>query len=235
MFRSLSLVISTLALLLMAGGCDKLGGGAKMTPDYYSFATLHLDEENPDACTFMNDAGKTLIPEEFRVSATRLRDGQRMVVFFDALEDVGPGHDKDNLRIKVYRVDTCVTVGATAVVETQDGLREFGTNGTSVNLAPNYPQSSGKYFNIYVGYNAGDPSAHSFTLAHVLDDPGEGRFLNLVLCHEDNGDTSPREYWEWLSFPVADFEERLEGKSRVKIAIKTRTSGIKTVEIDLSD
>ena len=54
---------------------------------------------------------------------------------------------------------------------------------------------------------------------------------SLTVCHNDNGDSSANEWWTWVSFPVDKFASLYEGKDKVRINIKTRMSGIQTIEL----
>lgn len=224
--KRISKIFAGIVLALAALSCDKQFDRVDTTPDYYSFVTVQ--KENNAVSRFITDDGRTLVPQN--AGSINLSDGQRLVIYFDLVNQ----EDKDapDAQIRLLGLDTDVELGSSVIVADRESAIALGDNGTSINYYPNRPQVTAKYFNIYVGYNAAKPEAHDFTLAYIEgeSDPSS-KVLDLVLCHNDNGDTSEREWWTWVSCPVEDFAELYKGKEKVRISIKTRMSGVQTVEL----
>ena len=224
--KRISTIFAGFALALAALSCNKQFDRVDTNPDYYSFVTVQ--KEGNTVSRFVTDDGRTLVPKN--VKSLNLADGQRLVIFFDLVNQA----DKDapDAEIRLLGMDTDVEIGTSAVVADRAAATALGDNGTSINYYPNRPQVSAKYFNIYVGYNADKPEAHDFTLAYIEDEAdASSKVLELVLCHNDNGDTSEREWWTWVSLPIEEFADLYKGKEKVRINIKTRMNGIQSVEL----
>lgn len=155
--KRISTIFAGFALALAALSCNKQFDRVDTNPDYYSFVTVQ--KEGNTVSRFVTDDGRTLVPKN--VQSLNLADGQRLVIFFDLVNQA----DKDapDAEIRLLGMDTDVEIGTSAVVADRAAATALGDNGTSINYYPNRPQVSAKYFNIYVGYNADKPEAHDFT------------------------------------------------------------------------
>lgn len=203
-------------------------------PQYYSFATAVFSQKegsSKQVVSFLNDADKVLNVVNNDGLDKKVRPGQRAVVYFD----VESGSTEDNLPsdIRLVQIDTCVLVGSSAMVETDAELRSYGEHSLDVNISPNYPNLTPKYFNLYICASGSDPFKHKYTLVYNQADPGDSQTLNLTLCHSTNGDDVGYAYWHWISLPRVDFTSLMLDKKMVDVKIKTVNSGTQSITFGL--
>ena len=215
-------LLAAFAALIGSVSCTNNSGKDEII--YYSFATVNKNGANDNSkLTYITDDARLLIPDSPAPAAFKAREGQRVVLYFSIQKE------EDELtqttQIKLYQIDTNVVIGNTAIVSGSEALADLGVEGVSVNTSPYTPQTTPKYLNIYVGFNANKHEKHDFTLALNTQDTGDEKELKLTLAHKSNGDVSSLDYWQWVSFPVEPFLDRLEGKSRAAINVKTRMNG----------
>jgi len=204
------------------------------TPQYYSFVTTSITQEegsSKSVVTFLTDTDKMLSVSNDEGLYKKVRDGQRAVVYFDLVE----GSAEDNLPslIKIHQIDTNVVVGKVATVKTDDERRKIGDEAIDVNLSPNFPNLTPKFFNLYICAVGAKPEKHTFTMVYVQDDPGTDKEVNFTLCHNSNLDSVGYAYWHWISLPRADFEYLLVDKEAANLKVKTTTSGMQSLKFQL--
>ena len=219
------LLFAAMVLPLFATSCNKHLDYPDIYPDYYSFVTAEVKDGALQR--FYTDDGRSLVAENG--SNIKIADNQRAVIYFDLVNK--EDKDKEDALIRVIDIDMDVVVAKSAIVADENAAKALGDNGTSVNLSPNRPQITSKYFNIYLGFNSSKPEKHEFTMAYIESTANDTKVLDLAVCHNDNGDSSANEWWTWVSFPVDEFASLYEGKDKVRINIKTRMSGIQTIEL----
>lgn len=218
-------IIAAMMLPLFAVSCNKHINDTDTYPDYYSFVTAEMQDGK--LLRFRTDDGRTMVPDNY--TSLNLTDNQRVVIYFDLVNE--EDKDKDDALIRLLNIDRDVVIAKSAIVADEDAAKALGDNGTSVNLSPNRPQLTAKYFNIYLGFNADKPEKHDFTMAFIESSANDSKVLDLTVCHNDNSDTSSIDWWTWVSFPVDEFASLYEGKDKVRISIKTRMSGVQTIEL----
>lgn len=205
-------------------------------PQYYSFVTAVFSQEegaSKQVVSFLNDADKILNVVNNDGLNKKVRPGQRAVIYFDV--ESGSIEDNSPSTIRLAQIDTCVLVGSSAFVETDEQLRSYGEYPLDVNISPNYPNLTPKYFNLYIYATGSDPFKHKFTLAYNQNDPGDSQTLNLTLCHDTNGDDAGYSYWHWISLPRAEFTSLMLDKKMVNVKIKTVNSGMQSITFRLEE
>lgn len=222
--KKINLLLAFVPMLLMTSCKDKMNP-SDMYPDYYSFVAAGVQDSK--VVRFTTDDGRTLVPEN--ALSLNLVDNQRVLIYFDLVNK--DDKDKTDAQIKLFSINKDVEVGKSVKAADADAVKALGDNGTSINYYPNTPQVTKAYFNIYVGFNAEKPELHEFTLAFDESAKNDSKVLELTLCHNDKGDSSSKEWWTWLSFPVDEFSDLYAGKEKVRINIKTRMNGIQSIEL----
>lgn len=203
-------------------------------PRYFCFVTasfLSNEGSTQPHVILLSDTDKVLNVVNNDNLSKKIKDGQRAVAYFDMVN----GSIEDNLpaEIKLSTLDTCVIIGNSAIVKDYESLKSYGESPLDVNISPNYPSLTPKYFNLYICAYGSAPYKHTFFLVYNQDDPGKDESINLRLCHDDHGDNSGYQYWHWISLPRTEFTSLMLDKSEVVMGIKTRTSDLQTIRFSL--
>lgn len=201
-------------------------------PAVLSFATVHTAGETRSDYYFVKDDGITLYPgDKSRVAGYAPAQGTRVVVYYNFLKNPATGYDRN---IALYAVND-VRIGDTAIISSQEELDKLGDAKTDYD--PYYCQMTDKFFNFRIGYDADDPSKHTFTLIrNEVSEPAsaetEPGYLHLELRHDDDGDHPGYAWREWIAFPVDTFREALEGMKGVVIRIETAGYGTQYIRLE---
>jgi len=182
--------------------------------EYYSFTTVQANR------TFLTDDGRTMVPQTHQFE---VYPGQRSVIYFNFTSAAEA--EKESPSIKLIQVDTAVAIGKGVLVASQEERDKYGTAYTSIQLNPDKPSLTDKYFNFVLGFNCDDRSKHKFTLTYLADDQKPGNTLYLTLCHDEGGDARTGECWQWVSIPRTAFNELMKSYEKVTVYIKTLNSG----------
>lgn len=233
--KRISLLLAFTALMFGVESCIDLSGDEVQNPKYFSFATVVKTEtqEHLFTTSFVSDADKPLIPTQTETIFTKLRDGQRVVLFFDIEE--GSGSDNETAKIKIHQLDTTVTIAESARVSLDKEIDNYGTDRFDVTVSPYYPTMTPKYINLHVVFYGSDPEKHDFTVLYSLQNPVEGRKLKLTLAHDANKDNSGFSCYRWLSVPLEDYKEMFPLYNSLLLYVNTMLSGYQSMEFRLKD
>lgn len=202
-------------------------------PEGYTFATVMEDTED-EAIYFMMDNEQSFIVENNKstVDINNLEVGQRVVVGITLYDDISGLYDYAADLYVVY----AVKMGENVVVTTQEESDEIADDDFSY-LVSNISLVNG-YLNILAGYTTEDVDNVKFYLVENLVDADEAdsssNYLDLELRYDNasSEDAKTSSYESYISFDMESFSDKLEGKSGVKLRVKTIKSGTITVTID---
>lgn len=237
MKKSLAIIFTAIMASFVVTSCFKDDPDNYDYPSYYSFATVSMSAEGEPAiqkCSFVTDDSKVLNPAQSAISLVKLRDQQRVVVYFSFLDE-SSYPEASEYDIKIYQIDTTIVTAPFAKAANEEERRKIGDNSFSVNISPNTPTLSDSYLNICVGYLGLDRSKHKFTLVHQADAPGTASRADFTLCYDDGGEAMGYDNWHWVSFPRSEFEDICAGKDTLRVYVKTRTSGYQQLNFRLKD
>lgn len=221
-------------LVISLSSCFKMDENEN--PQFYSFATVNKiagTQDSPAHIVFVSDSDKQIVPLEGTGSLSKLRDGQRCIVYFDIVN--GSPDDNEPVDVKFHYVDTSVVIGSSVRVKTEEELKKQGDGILSINIQPYAPQLTPRYFNFYVGYYGTDPAKHKFSLVYNEADPGTDKTLYLYLCHDTAHDTNGFQNWHWVSLPVNDMQDLMTGKDMATVYVQTGAADIQKMDFILKD
>ena len=187
---------------------------------------------------FQRDNGDRLYPsDKTRVPGYRpATDGtkQRAIIWFSLLNETIPGY---RYNIALYSVEEIYT-GASEIVDDAARLEELGDAKTGYTVGTF--NLSNDWLTFYALYSCRSNSKHTFTLA--VDKSGTTEFentdenyLNVVVLHNDGGDTGGPDCGFYVSFDLSGIATELEGKQGINLLIPTRENGNKELKIDLPE
>lgn len=230
------LLFAVFGLMSAAVSCIDLDNQDGDNPQYFSFATVHRESASDGASVlstaFISDTEKLLVPVENYSYLAKLRDGQRVVLFFNIEE--GSGEDNETARIRLFQVDTTVTVAKSARVETDKDIEQYGTSRYDVTISPYYPTMTPKYINLHVGFYGAYPEKHDFTVLYSEETPDESGKLKLTLAHDSNKDDAGLLSYRWLSVPLEDYTEMFPLYNSLLLYVNTIQSGYQCLEFIVS-
>ena len=193
-------------------------------PRLSAFASVKPLENND--FYFVLDDGKTIYPgDKSRIGSYKAEEGQRVVVYFNLLNNKVEGYDYN---MALYYIQDIYS-GETKVVTTQEELDELPDENTS--FIDHFANRN--YLNLCIGFNATDPSKHTFLLVRndvteIAPENKQEGYLNLELRHNDGGDKGQYNCKNfYASFKLDEFKEDLKDKSGIILRINTRLNGIK--------
>lgn len=206
-------------------------------PTNYPLITTVCPLEGGDYC-FERDNGDRLYPsDKTRVPGYRpATDGtkQRAIIWFSLLNNTIPGY---LYNIALYAVEEIYT-GVSEIVDDAARLEELGDAKTGYTVGTFYLSKS--WLTFHALYACRDSERHSFTLA--VDKSGTTEFentdenyLNVVVLHNDGGDTGGPDGGSYVSFDLSAIATELEGKQGINLLIPTRENGNKELKIDLPE
>ena len=224
-------------LVFGAASCIDLDGDYEQHPEYFTFATVNKAEQPDGAAilstSFISDTDKPLIPSENADVFSKLKNGQRVVIFFDILN--GSGSDEKTATIKLYQIDTTVSIAKAYTVEKDEEIKQYGEFKYDVTVSPYYPTMTPKYINIHVGFYGMTPSKHEFSVLYSKETPVVSDKLKLTLAHDAKDDKTGYACHRWLSIPLEDYKEIMDNYSSLLLYVNTIQGGYQSMEFLLGD
>ena len=155
---------------------------------------------------------------------------QRAIIWFSLLDQTIPGY---RYNIALYAVEEIYT-GTSEVVSDAARLAELGDAKTGYTVGTfNLSES---WLTFYALYSCRYNSKHTFTLA--VDKSGTTEFentdenyLNVVVLHNDGGDTEGPDGGSYVSFDLSAIASELEGKEGINLLIPTRENGNREIKL----
>lgn len=163
----------------------------------------------------MNNAKKLYPGDRSRIEGYDAEDGQRAILWFNLLPDAVAGYDYN---VAAYYIEDIYTAEARIVTpEELDALPDDAVTLRDAEL-------TAKHLTLMVAYPVTDNQSHDFELVRAEpaaeDTPTHAGYLDVELRHDAGGDTGPyREYY--ISFPLDELQEAMEGMSGLTLRVKT--------------
>lgn len=203
---------------------------------YSNFATVH---QSVSGYFFEADDHKTFYPaDKSRVLSYAPKEGDRVIIYYNLLEDAAqkvPGFD---YTIALYNVGT-VTWGETAIVADEEALKAEGNGNVVIYSAGSsaYISSTTELMNMAVYYYLKDAAKHKIKLVYVEDytpDQQADGYLNLELVHDTGNDvtTGMTDVALWMTFDLSEFAEQIAGTKGVIVGMTTLEGKRAAVKID---
>lgn len=225
-------LLGALAVLGLAACNDDDGDYPKSTPLITTVCPLDGGDYY-----FQRDNGEKLYPSDKTRVPGYKPDGdqkQRAIIWFSLLDQTIPGY---RYNIALYAVEEIYT-GTSEVVDDAARLEELGDAKTGYQLTTF--NLSREWLTFCALYSCSLNSKHTFTLA--VDKTGttefqqsEEGYLNVVVLHDDGGDTRGPDCGFYISFDLTPLAAELEGKKGINLLIPTRENGNRELKLNLPE
>lgn len=158
-----------------------------------------------------------------------LPDGQRVIVYFELLEEKVPGYEYN---AKIYGINEILTKNIIPITEaTNDSI-----GNDPIDIVNSRISLDKEFIHMSFQYNHIRYSQTKHMLNLVIDEESpEDEYINLEFRHNGYDELGPDVAVGLVTFRLDKVEEQLENKKGIRITYKSINSGNKVVELSLSE